>query len=770
MDQTSHYTLQLLHFADAEAGLLAGDTAPYLAALIDLFDDTYANSLTLSGGDNFIPGPFLTAGGDPSLADVIGAEGRGRPDIAILNALGVDASAIGNHEFDLGSSVFNDAISASGNWAGALFPHITANLDFSADSALSDNFIDTLGSALPDASTFAPGAIVPATVVTEGGERIGILGATTQRLENLSSPTGTTVEGVSDSQDDMELLASQLQPIIDAMIADGIDKIILTSHLQEISNEVELAGLLTGVDIILAAGSNTRLGDENDTAVSFPGHAADFADAYPLEVANADGSTTLIVNTDNEFTYLGRLVVDFDADGNYVAGSYDADAGGAYAASIDVVAEAYGVAPEDLEAAAFAEGSMGAEVREITEAVDDVINIKDGTVFGLSDVFLEGERAIVRSEETNLGNLTADANRAAALDALDAEGFVVSIKNGGGIRASIGAVDNAGNPLPPQENPDAGKPTGGISQLDIENALRFDNKLILVDTTPEGLLNILDFMAGVANNAGAFPQVGGISYSYDEGAESGSRIKNVALIDEDGNVFAPVVVDGEIASDAPQTISIVTLNFLADGGDGYPFREHATNYRYLLEDGSLGEPIDPALVAGEEAIPAPPENALGEQQALGDYLQSEFATNAFASAETSESEDLRIQNLDLREDAVFVDNAADPYEAQLDILYEIAFDRPGDPAGTEYWSGLNESAGVDIIATAHRFADSAEFVSLVTSGPVEEGIDFLYLNAYGREADTAELDYWDDVVAEDGYAGLLVGLVTDSYEAGAMAA
>ncbi|PPC80446.1 MAG: bifunctional metallophosphatase/5'-nucleotidase, partial [Hyphomicrobium sp.] len=41
------YTLQLLHFADGEAGLLASQTAPFLAALVDAFEEQYAHSITL---------------------------------------------------------------------------------------------------------------------------------------------------------------------------------------------------------------------------------------------------------------------------------------------------------------------------------------------------------------------------------------------------------------------------------------------------------------------------------------------------------------------------------------------------------------------------------------------------------------------------------------------------------------------------------------------------------------------------------------------------
>ncbi len=118
------YVLQLLHFSDGEAGLLADDTAPNLAALVDAFDDDFANTLILSGGDNFLPGPFINAGTDPSLnaLPAIGSTAPGRPDIAMLNAIGIEASAIGNHEFDLGSTPFRDAFAPVGTWGGALFP------------------------------------------------------------------------------------------------------------------------------------------------------------------------------------------------------------------------------------------------------------------------------------------------------------------------------------------------------------------------------------------------------------------------------------------------------------------------------------------------------------------------------------------------------------------------------------------------------------------------------------------------------------------------
>jgi len=646
------FTLQLLHFADAEAGLLASQTAPNLAALVDAFDGDYANTLILAGGDNFLPGPFLAAGTDASVAAThTRGNNPGAADIEIHNRIGVEASTVGNHEFDLGTNAFSDVVN------DAAFPYLSANLDFSGDSGISGRYQETVGvGGLEDAATLAR-KIVPSAVVTKGNEVIGLVGATTQILETISSTGGVEVKGFAGDgaeTNDMALLAAQLQVVIDDLRDQGVNKIVLMAHLQQIAFETQLAPLLEGVDIILAAGSNTRLGDADDVPASFPGHAADFADTYPIVTAGKDGVTTVIVNTDNEFTYLGRLVVEFDANGEIITDSLadNIAINGAYAATDANVAAAWGVAEADLATTAFADGTKGAEVKEITDAVQAVISAKDGEVWGFTEVYLEGERNLVRNQETNLGNITADANLDAARDALGDTLLIGSLKNGGGIRAPIGSVEvGSGDKQPPLANPDAGKPEGGVSTLDIENALRFNNRLMVFDTDAAGLKAILEHGVAVLGNQGRFPQIGGISVSYDPDLPAGSRILNLAIVDADGNVLAKLVEDGVVNPDAPATISLVTLNFLANGGDGYPMKANGSNFRYLLDDGTVGPAIDEAL----DFTAVAPANALGEQQAMQDFMQEFHGTEetAFDEADTGPEGDTRIQNLNAREDAVF---------------------------------------------------------------------------------------------------------------------
>ncbi|MCP9782045.1 esterase-like activity of phytase family protein [Cyanobium sp. WKJ7-Wakatipu] len=681
------YRLQLLHLSDGEAGLLASQTAPYLAGLVDGFDNTYANTLILAGGDNFIPGPFLNGGTDLSVRDELNAvtgstismaastnHPIGAVDIAIHNLIGVEASTIGNHEFDLGSRIFRDSFTPASGWVGAQFPYMSANLDFSGDADLSSRFTNTTTTAGLEEAASQKGRIVPSAVVTKNGEKIGLVAATTQIIEKISSTGGVEVKGFNgdgSERDDMALLASQLQPVIDDLISQGVNKVILMAHLQQIGNEKALAPLLRGVDIILAAGSNTRLGDSTDQAVAFPGHDANFADTYPIVTQGADGGTTLIVNTDNEYTYLGRLVVDFDAQGRIILGSIDPLVSGAYAATAANVAKAWNVTEAQLATTAFAEGTKAENVQDLTDAVQAVISSKDSQVWGFSNVYLEGERAFVRSEETNLGDLTADANLfyAKGID----PSVVISLKNGGGIRSQIGSVDVvSGAKETTLANPSANKPEGGVSTLDIENSLRFNNSLSLVTVSATKLKELLEHGIALYPNQGRFPQVSGLAFSFDLTKAAGSRIVNLAIQDSQGNDLDVVVRAGALVGDSTRTFRMVTLNFLASGGDSYPFAKDASEQRVDLFNANA--PLTGAAKFSGDGT---------EQDALAEYLKTNYGSQAQAynQPETPVSQDLRLQNLAVRTDEVIdvklgTSGADDTFSS--DAIKLQGFDGKGD--------------------------------------------------------------------------------------------
>ncbi|MEM8831530.1 MAG: choice-of-anchor I family protein [Cyanobacteria bacterium P01_G01_bin.19] len=633
-DEDGTFTLQLLHAGDQEGGIAALEDAPNFSAVLNALRDEdadgdgvadYENTLTLSSGDAYIPGPFFAAG-----EGAYGGQGRG--DILIQNKLGFQAIALGNHEFDLGAGTVADLISADEetDYPGANFPYLSSNLDFSTDEDLAPLIAEDGQEA-----SEIPNSVTGSTIITVNGEQIGIIGATTPILGSISSPGDVTISPIefdSDNPDDIAALAAEIQGSVDSLLADNpdLDKVVLLSHMQQISIEEALSSQLTDVDIIVAGGSNTLLADDTDRLRA----GDESGGVYPILNTAADGNPVAIVNTGGNYEYVGRLVVEFDENGVIISESIDPNISGAYAT--------------DDEGVAAVNGTPDPEVVDITETLGAEIASQDGNIFGSSDVFLNGTREDVRTQETNLGNLTADANLALAQE-VDSD-VVISIKNGGGIRDNIGAViappgstdadDVARTPTLPNEL--AGKEAGDISSLDISNSLRFNNGLTLLTVTAAELLEIIEH--GVAATAdgetpGQFPQVAGIEFSFDASLASGDRVQSLAIKDEDGNIIDTVVEDGELVGDGDRTFRLVTLGFLADGGDDYPFPDRDRVDLDLEEE-------DPRT---GDATFAPDGT---EQDALAEYLFDNFNETPFDVEDVDPEDDTRIQNLAFRDDTV----------------------------------------------------------------------------------------------------------------------
>lgn len=689
----SVFTLQLLHASDLEGGVNAIGRAADFAAIVDKLEDQYANTITLSAGDNWISGPFYGAAGDPGLraplrsvynqlfgtANSSVREAAGHADISIMNIVGFDASVFGNHEFDLGTAEIKAIIGTDirsptdVRWLGAEFPYLSSNLDFSGDANLGPLYTsqilpNTAFQSLPSDLTAAAAApkIAPATIVEVNGERIGVVGATTPLLASISSPGDVHVRNPGAGTNDLQALASIVQPVIDQLTAQGINKIITVTHLQQIQLEQGLAPLLHGVDIMIAGGSDTRLADDEDVARGLqPGDTPD--GDYPFFGTNADGDPVAIVSTDGEYSYVGRLVVDFDADGVIIPSSVDPDVSGAFASTDAQVQALWGNLTDP-----FAAGTKGGLVKQLTDAVQGVVTVKDGVITGDTDVFLEGRRSFVRTEETNLGDLSADANLAFARS-IDPT-VQVSIKNGGGIRDGIGAVDNT-DPnnvllLPTAANSASGKEEGEVSQLDIENSLRFNNSLTMLTVTASQLLATIEHgvsASGAGLTPGQFPQVGGLAFSYDLTRPAGDRVLSLALKDDLGNTTDIIAADGAVVGDPNRPIRLVTLNFMAGttlgsrtGGDNYPFPGFiADNPTFAHRVDILGEggvdlnmngQADGALSLPAGSVTFQPPGT--EQDAFAEYLKASFAFSPFDVADTPEAQDQRIQNLADRADTV----------------------------------------------------------------------------------------------------------------------
>lgn len=686
----ANFTLQLLHVADQEA-TTPNSNITNLSAILNALENEdvngdglpdYPDTLRLSSGDAIIPGLFFEAS-----EAVFGSRGIG--DLQIQNELGFEAIALGNHEFDFGTEVLAGLIDGSApgsfsgdefigtdleglDFAGTAFPYLSTNLDFSTDDNLAPLEVD--GGGAPQANT-----VTSSVIIDVNGEDIGVVGATTPTLASISSPDGVTITpspfGSNPTDAELDALAAEIQLEVDALLANnpGLNKIVLLAHMQQIEIELALAERLENVDIIVAGGSNTRLFDDNDRIRDGDSDQGQ----YPQFITNAGGTQTAVVNTDGSYKYVGRLVLEFDDAGNIIPDSYDPDVSGAYATDDQGVA--------DLNA----QNLVDPEVQAIVDAIEAQIVLTESNVLGISDVFLNGNRSGaftsddpdgVRTQETNLGNLTADANLAEARKT-DAT-VVVSLKNGGGIRDSIGEiivppggteaerianselVDSDGNVI---------KPEGGVSQTDVESVLAFNNDLVLMTLTKEELVGLLEHgVSALPSVSGRFPQVAGVKFSFDQDEPEGSQIQNAGIFDEEDNLIAELVRDGELVGDPAEEFRIVTLGFLAQpnfdndgnfigGGDGYPFPN-------LNTDPNEGEVGDPAVIERVNFVELAQEGVQTgaatfaddgtEQDALAEYLLDNFSTTdtAFDEADVGPAGDERIQNLDFREDTIFSDD------------------------------------------------------------------------------------------------------------------
>jgi 2',3'-cyclic-nucleotide 2'-phosphodiesterase (5'-nucleotidase family) len=480
--------------------------------------------LMLSSGDNFLAGPEFTA----SLVN-------GVPfyDTIAMELIGYDAVSFGNHDFDFGPDVLADFLAGYTNPP----PYLGANLDFSAEPVL-QAYVDA-------------GVISAATIIKERGELIGVIGLETPNLPFISSPRNVEVS------DD---LVNIVQEQVDMLEASGVNKIILAGHLQNITNDIELAAQIDGVDVIVAGGGDELLANLGDLLI--PGDEGAVYGAYPQFAVDVDGTQVPVVTTSGEYRYVGKLVVGFDKDGNVV--------------ELGENSGPVRVATGDCNGSLPCDDAVEPDPTVQSLVVDPVVAYLEGlanNIVATSEVALDGRRDSVRFMETNQGNLMADSQRWQAEQLAPIFGVPepdVALQNGGGIRNNTII------------------PAGNITELDTFDMAPFPNFVSIVPDIPrEQFKEILenavactqpdDFVLNPNCGSGRFAQISGFSFEW---SASGTGM----IIDVDGNVIVPgtrvqevtlddgtvIVTVGVVQPGDPVTIA--TADFLANGGDQYPFR------------------------------------------------------------------------------------------------------------------------------------------------------------------------------------------------------
>ncbi len=199
----------------------------------------------------------------------------GEDNIEVMNALGYDAMALGNHEFDNGLDVLERFVT------GVNFPVLSANTDFGT--------LEKLATAVPGS-----------TVLEVGGEKVGIIG-----LVTAETPEITINFSKKDEITWSANYATAVNRETAKLKADGVNKIILVTHIG-LGLDKEVAANTTDIDVIVGGHSHTVISsifkEGGDTK-------------YPLQVENADGDPVYIVQAGDRDRYLGRLNLRFDDEG-----------------------------------------------------------------------------------------------------------------------------------------------------------------------------------------------------------------------------------------------------------------------------------------------------------------------------------------------------------------------------------------------------------------------------------------------------------------------
>jgi len=173
-----------------------------------------------------------------------------------------------------------------------------------------------------------------------------------------------------------------------------------------------------------------------------------------------------------------------------------------------------------------------AEIKAIVDGHNAKLDAELNVAVGATKVMLDSRRSSVRSGETTMGNLIADAMRASV-------GADVALTNGGGIRGD--RTYDAGDIL---------------TRKDVLTELPFGNVTVLIELSGADLLAALENgVSEVENGAGRFPQVSGLTFEYDPAAPKGGRVTQAMV---GGKTLEP-----------GQLYTVATNDYMQGGGDGY---------------------------------------------------------------------------------------------------------------------------------------------------------------------------------------------------------
>ncbi|EJM7851447.1 bifunctional UDP-sugar hydrolase/5'-nucleotidase UshA [Vibrio parahaemolyticus] len=475
------YKLTVLHTNDHHGRFWQNKHGEYgMAARKTLIDDL-RDEIQAEGGS-----VLLLSGGDINTgvpeSDLQDAE----PDFKGMSKIGYDAMALGNHEFDNPL----DVLFKQQDWAN--FPMLSANIyDKKTGKRLFQSY----------------------AMFNKQGIKIAVIGLTTEDTAKLGNPEFIGQVDFRDPKAEAKELIAELKK------TENPDLIFAVTHMGHYENgnrginapgDVALARYLNEGDLDMIVGGHSQ------EPVCMEGPNVIKKNFKPGDECQPDQQNgTYIVQAHEWGKYVGRADYEF-RNGELSMVSYDLIPVN-LKKKINVDGQSQRVFVQDE---ITQDKAMLDFLRPFQEKGQSQLNVK----IAESNGKLEGDRDVVRFQQTNLGRLIATAH----MERAKAD---FAVMNSGGVRDSIEA--------------------GDITYKDVLTVQPFGNMVSYVDMSGQEVLDYLNIVATKPVDSGAYAQFAGISM----------RIEN----DKVTNVF---IGNKQLRLDGRYRFTVPSYN--ASGGDGYP--------------------------------------------------------------------------------------------------------------------------------------------------------------------------------------------------------
>ncbi|WP_260259624.1 bifunctional UDP-sugar hydrolase/5'-nucleotidase UshA [Vibrio intestinalis] len=486
-DKDTTYKLTVLHTNDHHGRFWQNKYGEYGMAARKTLIDQLRTEIRAQGGS-----VLLLSGGDINTgvpeSDLQDAE----PDFKGMSKIGYDAMALGNHEFDNPLEV----LFQQKEWAN--FPMLSANI---YDKKTGERMFQ------------------PYAMFNKQGIKIAVIGLTTEDTQKIGNPEFIGGIDFRDPKEEAKALIAELEK------TEKPDLIFAVTHMGHYEDGKR--GVNAPGDVALA-----RYLDEGSLDMIVGGHSQEpvcmeapnvvTKNFQPSDECKPDlQNGTYIVQAHEWGKYVGRADYEF-RNGELQMVSYDLiPVNLKKKVKIDGEKKRVLIEDEIAEDAAMLEF-----LRPYQEKGQAQLDVKIAETNGK----LEGDRNVVRFQQTNLGRLIA----AAHMERAKAD---FGVMNSGGVRASIEG--------------------GDVTYKDVLTVQPFGNILTYTDMTGKEVLDYLNVVATKPIDSGAYAQFAGISMTVENGQVSDVKI-------------------GDKALDPAATYRFTVPSFNAAGGDGYPkLSDHA---------------------------------------------------------------------------------------------------------------------------------------------------------------------------------------------------